>query len=399
MPPFWRNPRLLVTALMVLVIVVVLAVKALRGVAVEAVPAASGPIQHSIVVSGRVQAPSRVQIGSVVTGRVEQVLVVEGDKVEPGQPLILLETSELKATLAQARAAEASARARLAAVRELSLPQAQEAVEQAEAQLQFAESEYKRNRDLYDKGFISAARLQDLERLLTVARSQRDAARAQARAQGNNGAQALEAASRLQEAVAAREVAESKLTQTTIRSSVAGTVLVRSVEPGDIVSPGKTLLVVNSSSETRLSAQIDEKNLPFLRVGEAAVASSEAFPAERFKAELYYVSPMIDITRGSVEARFRVPDPPAYLRADMTVSIDIGVARKAQALTVPNAAVREAGGESVVQVLRGGRVESVKVETGIRTGDRTEILSGLAAGEAVVLTRDVPDGTRAHAGR
>ena len=323
--------------------------------------------------------------------------MVEGDKVEAGQPLILLETSELKAALAQARAAEASASARLATVRELNLPQSTDAVDQAEAQLRFAEQEYKRNRELLDKGFISAARVQDLERLLAVARSQRDAARTQVRAQGSQGAQGMEAAGRLQEANAARELAASRLAQTTIRASVPGTVLVRSVEPGDIVSPGKALLIVNSSGETRLSAQIDEKNLPYLHVGDAAVASSEAFPAERFNAVLYYVSPGVDVTRGSVEARFRVPEPPAYLRADMTVSIDIGVARKAQALTVPSAAVRETGGEPVVQVLRSGRVEPVKVQTGIRAGNITEIVAGLTAGERVVLTRDVADGARAHA--
>lgn len=394
-----RHRGLAIAALVALAIAAVFVVNAMRGTAVEVARVVSGPIQHSIVVSGRVQAPNRVQIGSVVTGRVEKVLVAEGDTVEPGQPLILLETSELNAALAQARAAEASARARLAAVRELNLPQSTDAVVQAEAQLRYAEQEYKRNKELYDKGFISATRVQDLERQVTVARSQRDAARTQARAQGSDGAQALEAASRLQEAIAARELAEAKLAQTTIRDSVPGTVLVRSVEPGDIVSPGKTLLVVNSSGETRLSAQIDEKNLPFLQVGAVAIASSEAFPADRFDAELYYVSPMVDITRGSVEARFRVPKPPAYLRADMTVSIDIGVTRKAQALTVPSAAVREAGGGPVVQVLRDGRVASVKVEPGIRAGDRTEILSGLAAGDTVVLTRDIADGARARARR
>ena len=399
MNPFKDHRWLTIAVLAALAIAGLFTLRTLRGDAVEVAPVTSGAIQHSIVVSGRVQAPNRVQIGSVVTGRVGQVLVVEGDKVEAGQPLILLETSELAAALAQARAAETSARARFAAVRELSLPQATEALDQSDAQLQFAEAEVKRNRELRDKGFISEARLQDLERLLTVARSQRDAARAQARAQGSTGAQALETASKLQEAIAAREVAESRYAQTTIRASVPGTVLVRSVEPGDIVSPGKALLIVNSAGETRLSAQIDEKNLPFLKVGDAATASSEAFPSQRFNALLYYVSPGVDVTRGSIEARFRVPEPPAYLRADMTVSIDIGVARKAQALTVPAAAVREIGGETIVQVLRGGRIESVKVRIGIRAADRVEIVAGLAAGDTVALTRDVPDGARAHAAR
>ena len=371
--------------------------KKAQGPVVEVVSMQAGPFEHSIVVSGRVQAPNRIEIGSVVTGRVEAVLVEEGAIVTAGQKLIQLETGELKAALDQARTAEASAQARIATVRDLSLPQSNDAVKQAEAQLQFAEDEYRRNRDIRDKGFISEARLQDVERLRTVAASQLASARTQARAQGASGVAAQEAGLRAQEARAARELAESKLAQTTIRASLPGTVLVRSVEPGDIVSPGKRLLTVNSSSETRLTAQIDEKNLPYLKVGQAALASSEAFPERKFKAELYYISPGVDITRGSVEARFRVRQPPDYLRADMTVSIDIGAGRKERALTVPAVAVREADGANAVQVVREGSVQTVKVEIGIRTGSRFEITSGLAEGDKVLLTRDIDDGSRVRA--
>jgi HlyD family secretion protein len=373
------------------------ATKNLQGPTVEVTRAQAGPFEHSIVVSGRVQAPNRIEIGSVITGRVEKVLVEEGALVKAGQPLILLETSELKAALDQARAAEASAQARVATVRDLTLPQSNDAVAQAAAQLQFAEDEYRRNRDLRDKGFISEARLQDLERLRAVAKSQLESARTQARAQEARGVAAREAVLREQEARAARELAASKLAQTTIRASLPGTVLVRAVEPGDIVSPGKRLLTVNSNSETRLTAQIDEKNLPYLKAGQVALASSEAFSEKNFKAVLYYISPGVDTTRGSVEARFRVPQPPDYLRADMTVSIDIGVGRKARALTVPSEAVRESGGTQTVQVVRDGAARSVKVELGIRTGSRAEILSGVAEGDAVVLTRGIDDGARVSA--
>jgi HlyD family secretion protein len=102
----------------------------------------------------------------------------------------------------------------------------------------------------------------------------------------------------------------------------------------------------------------------------------------------------VDVTRGSIEARFRVADPPSYLRADMTVSIDIGVARKDRAFTVPAEAVREAGGANAVQVVRDGRVVSIQVEAGVRTAARVELVSGLGAAEAVVLTRGIADGTR-----
>ncbi|MBI2509100.1 MAG: efflux RND transporter periplasmic adaptor subunit [Betaproteobacteria bacterium] len=393
-----RHPRLFFAAVIVLGVAAVAAVLKLQGPAVEVAHAIAGPIQHSIVVSGRVEAPRRVESGSVITGRVEKVLVEEGAAVDAGQPLILLETSELRASLAQARAAEASAQARMAAVRELNFPQSTDAVAQAEAQFRFTEQEYRRTRDLHGKGFISEARLQDAEKQLAVAKSQLETARTLARAQGASGVQAREAAMRLREAVAARELAESKFAQTTIRASVPGTVLARSVEPGDIASPGKRLLTLDSAGETRLSAQIDEKNLFYLKIGQQALVSSEAFPGQTFKATLYYVSPGVDVTRGSVEARLRVPEPPRYLRADMTVSIDIGVARKERALTVPAEAVRESGGVRSVQVVRDGRVESARVETGVRTSARVEITSGIGEGESVLLTRGIADGSRVRPG-
>jgi len=382
----------------VLGVAAVAAVLEFQGPAVAVAHAIAGPIQHSIVVSGRVEAPHRVEIGSVITARVEKVVVEEGAVVDAGQPLILLETAELQASLGQARAAEASAQARLATVHELNLPQSTDAVTQAEAQFRFAEQEFRRTRELHGKGFISEARLQDTEKQLAVAKSQLDTARTLVKAQGASGVQAREAAMRLLEAVAARELAESKFAQTTIRASVPGMVLERSVEPGDIVSAGKRLLVLNSAEETRLTAQIDEKNLPYLKIGQQALVSSEAFPDQTFKAALYYVSPGVDVTRGSVEVRFKVPEPPRYLRADMTVSIDIGVARKERALTVPAEAVRDSGGVRSVQLVRNGRVESVRVETGVRTSARVEITSGIGEGESVLLTKGIADGSRVRPG-
>lgn len=366
----------------------------LRGPVVEVGLVEEGPIEQSIVVSGRVQAPNRIEIGSVITGRVVRVLVEEGAVVAPGQALIQLESAELQAALAQASAAEAGAAARDAGVRELTQPQAADNVAQAEAQFNFAEAELKRYRVLRDKGFISDSRLQEQERQLHIAKSQLATARTGARAQDSNGVQAREATVKLQEARAAHQLAVAKLAQATIRAPVAGTVLVRAVEPGDIVSPEKRLLVISSRGETRLTAQIDEKNLPYLRIDQPARASSEAFPERNFAAKLYYISPGVDITRGSVEARFRVSEPPDYLRAEMTVSIDIGIARKDRALTAPLDALRENGSERSVQLVRDGRVQSVRIESGVRGSRRFEIISGVTAGDRLLLGRGITDGSR-----
>lgn len=387
---------LVVLAVAAAVAVAVLATRA-GGPRVDTAVVESGPLLHSLVVSGRVQAPNRVEIGATYTGRVERVLVAEGDRVRPGQPLVQLETAELRAALAQAQAAEAAARARLAAVADLSLPQASEGLEQTLAQLRFAEQEHARNRELRDRGFISDARLQDSDRALSVARAQVASARAQQRAQAEGGVQARETAVRLTEAAAAREFAQSRLAQATIRASLAGTVLVRGVEPGDIATAGKRLLVVAAAGETRLSALVDERNLPWLRTGQTALAASEAFPAERFEAQLYYISPGVDVARGSVEARFRVLQPPASLRSDMTVSIDIEVARRERAVTLPAAALREDAGGVFVLALRDGRAQRVPVSVGLRAGARAEITAGPQPGERVVLAREIAPGAPVRA--
>jgi HlyD family secretion protein len=241
-----------------------------RGPAVEVARAEEAPIVHAIVVSGRVQAPNRIEIGSVITGRVVKVLVVEGDTVEAGQPLIELDAQELRAGVAQAQAAESTARTRVASVGELALPQSTDALAQAEAQLRFAEADVQRQRALRDKGFISDARLDDSERLVTLARSQVESARTQRRAQGAGGVAAREATVRLREAVAARELAEAKLAQTVIRASVPGTVLaadlpatatdVATVEGKTVKVDGSTAGKVMINDATVVTADVDASN-------------------------------------------------------------------------------------------------------------------------------------------
>jgi len=158
------------------------------------------------------------------------------------------------------------------------------------------------------------------------------------------------------------------------------------VEPGDVVSPGRVLMVLARSGETRLVFQPEEKNLGLLRVGQPALVSADAFPEQRFSAVITTIAPAVDAQRGTIEVKLRVPSPPAYLRPDMTVSVDVEVARRPGALALPAEAVR-AGAEETpwVLALRGGRAERRPVRLGVRGVGYLEVASGLEAGEQVVL--------------
>ena len=362
---------------------------------VDIVTLAATDVQTSVVASGRVLPPAKVEIGATITARVEKVLVREGARIEADQVLVELERSELAATVAQARAALTRAQARVKSVQTLALPTAQAGLKQAEANLLQAERDDKRNRDLVAKGFISQARVEETERQLDVARSQLASAKAQAGAQGASGAEAQQAQSQLAEAVAALEAAQAKLAQTRIRAPGTGVVLERLVEPGDIAQPGRRMMSLALDGPVRLIVQVDEKNLPLITKGAVAMAAADAFPAERFEAVVNYISPGIDASRGSVELRLDVAKPPALLKSDMTISMDLQGPLLKQTLMLPADAVRQLQTESPwVLVNREGTAVKVAVKVGLQTQGRVAIAEGLKAGDRVILNREVEAGSR-----
>src|SRR5690606_13426621 len=134
---------------------------------------------------------------------------------------------------------------------------------------------------------------------------------------------------------------QAKLAQALIRAPAAGVVLERVIEPGDIAQPGRRMMTLALDGAARLIVQVDEKNLPLIKQGAVATAAADAFPNERFEAAVNYVSPGIDASRGTVELRLDVRRPPALLKSDMTVAIDIPGPLLKQAIMLPAEAVRE----------------------------------------------------------
>jgi HlyD family secretion protein len=397
--PAFRLPRIVlgIVAIGALSIASV-AFLARRGAAVDVARVEATRITQSVVVSGRVLAPAKSDIGAAITGRVQAVAADEGDHVKAGALLIELEQAELVAALAQARATEAAAQTHIRQWREVAAPNAGQLLAQAEANHRVAERDAARQEQLFKQGFIGEARVDEARRAAAVAKSQLESARSTAIANSAAGAERRLLEDQLMQARAARDAAAAKLAQTRIVAPAGGTILDRSVEPGDIVQPGKRLMTLAQDGSTRLTALIDEKNLALVKIGQAAIAAADAFPGQRFAATLDYLSPGIDVQRGTVEAKFGVSSPPAFLRSDMTVSIDIGVADKDNALVVPAGAVRDAGlPEPWVLVLRNGRAERLPVRLGARTPARSEIVSGVSAGDEIIVTPGIEPGQRVRA--
>lgn len=372
----------------------------LRGPQVDALVVQSAPLVRTLQFSARVATLSRVDVGSTVTGRVAQVRVMEGTQVRQGDVLVQLESDELRAALAQAVAAERQAKARLEGLRSTGRTAAQAARAQADASLQAASASLARVQQLVAEGFYSPAQLDEARRAVDVARAQQLGAQAQLQATADAGTEVAQAQAQLALAQAATVAAQARLAQATLVAPADARVLVREVEPGQIVQPGKALFSLALAGPTQLVAQVDERFLEQLQLGQPAWVVADAFAGQRFAARVLSIAPAVDAQRGAIEVKFSIEQAPAFLREDMTLSVEVETARRERTLVLPQAALRgPAGGDQAsVLVLQDGRAQVRNVRLGLRTLDAVEVLGGLKESDTVLRGHaSLQDGQRVRA--
>jgi HlyD family secretion protein len=308
---------------------------------------------QSVVASGHVEAPFRVNIGSQITGVVASIPVDEGQSVKAGDTLIVLDDREARAAVVQAEATLA----------------------RDQASLEKANRDAERLAALFAKGSAAKVTLDD-------ARTNVDMLTAT-----------------VKQDAASLVTAQSRLSYTVIVAPRDGRLISRDVERGNIVQPSNVLMKLSPVGDTQLVVQIDEKNLGMIKIGQKALASADAFSKETFAAEVVYINPGIDLQRASVDVKLRVPEPPAYLSQDMTVSVDIEVAKRPNTLLVPVASLRGMTNDKPwVMKANGWHARRQPVKVGLISVGKAEILDGLREGDLVLpATATIKDGARIRA--
>ena len=379
--------KIAIVILVIVIIVAYLSRNIILGKPVEAYAATIGDLTQTVVASGRVMTPQRISIAAETTGRVNAIPVLEGQTVKRGQLLIQLNDLDERASMAQATATVSQAEAKLRQLHEVALPAASQNLKQAQTNAEQAKKQYERTRELQARGFFSQAQLDEAKRNYDVINSQVNAARLQVKSNQPTGSDLAVAAATVAQANASLRLAQVKLNEDAILAPADGTLISRSVESGDIVQAGKELMVLAANGETQILVQLDEKNLAKLALGQKVLGSADAYADQRFDAVVSYINPGVDATRGSVEVKLLVANPPAYLRQDMTVSVDIETARRSRALTIPTGAIHDASSNAPwVLVVRNKHTVRQPVKLGLRGDNSVEVLTGIKAGEAVILT-------------
>ncbi len=293
-------------------------------------PLERGDLTVSVSATGNLQPTNQVDVGSELSGLVEQVYVQNNDRVVAGQVLARLDTSRLTDTLVQSEAQLASARASVA---------------QARATLQQAGANLKRLQEVFR---LSGGKVPSATELDT---GKADTARAVA------NVRAAEAA--VAQARAAVSSNRTNLSKASIKSPVTGVVLSRQVEPGQTVAapfnPATLLTIADDPSQMELQVKVDEADVGGVKAGQRATFTVDAYPGRRFPARIERVDLGANATKATTStgtatatastviaytAVLAVANPDLTLRPGMTATADIVTAEKPGVLLAPNAALR-----------------------------------------------------------
>lgn len=282
------------------------------------------PFARGLSAVGSLRSDESVVLRPEVAGRIQSIDFQEGQPVKQGQTLIRLDDSVPRAELAQAR-----------------------------ANLTLAQSHYRRSVELQDKGFVS--------------QQARD-----------------ESASTLKVQQAAVALAQARLDKMTITAPFAGTVGLRSVSVGDYVNQGQDLAPLEAIDPLKVDFRVPEMYLSKVGVGQRLTLRMDALPGQERTGEVYAVSPLVDAGGRSILLRAIVANKDAVLRPGMFARVQLLFSQD-KALVAPEAALSPSGETQYVYRVRNGVAERREVTIGERREGRVEILTGVAAGDQLVV--------------
>lgn len=378
-----RYRFLLIAVFFALVMLAWSGMQKMRGPALSGYQVQAQALVQTVVATGRVAAVSRAQVSSPITGVVVERRVREGDMVKPGDVLAILRADDLAAAVREAEAA-------LAQLQQATRPQAQASLREAQSRLAQASREVNRRRDLFQQKMITNESMEQAIQIETAARTAVEQALLANNAVGVGKASETAARARIASA-------KAQLAKTIIRAEVAGIVLTRNAEPGDLAQPGRVLFEIARAGDTEVLMPLDEKNLGVLAIGQAATCIADAFPNRPFPAKVSFIAPGIDPQRGTVEVRLTVDPVPEFVRQGMTISVNVETGRRDRALVVPNDVLFATNdNNATVWVIEDGRAVRRQVQLGLRGLIQTEVTAGLRAGDWVLtaIPANLTDGDR-----
>ncbi len=318
---------------------------------VSVVSVQAADIPDTIDAVGTLRAAETSQLAAQMMGNIVEVRVREGDRVQRGQVLAVIDEAQPRAAVDRATAADLAAQHEITA---------------SDSDFALAEATFKRYQTLYDKKSVSPQEFDEIRARYQAAQARRDMARA-----GQS------------QAKAALEQARTALGYTHIVSPFDGLVTEKKADVGTLASPGMPIFTVEDLRRYRLEATVNESDLHYVRQGQQVPVTIDALGDREFKGRVVEIVPAADPATRSFLVKAELPTDPA-LRSGLFGRIRFPRGQRS-ALLIPRAAVVERGQLQGIYVLDRNKIASLRYITlGKPSGTNVEVLAGLQTGETIV---------------
>lgn len=368
----------------------------------------------TVSANGSVEPEQSTNVSPKTSGRLQQVLVNEGDAVKAGQILAYMDASDLEGQRLQAEGQLKSAEASLALVRAGNRPQevaqAEAEVASAIANLRQAEEDWQRYEQLLQEGAISAQEA-------STYRTSRDSAQANVDAAtealslvraGSRSEEIAQAQAQVIQAEGNLATIQTQIEDATIRAPFSGIITARYADPGDFVAPTTSASSTSSATSSsiltlastyQMVANVAEMDIAKIQLGQSVTITTDAYPDRTFQGRVAQIAEQATVTANvtSFEVRVNINDSQHLLIPGMNGSLEFQVGERSNALVVPTVAiVRQDDGEGIMVMTPAGIPRIIPIETGLTVGNETEVIAGLNGNEQIVINAVPPseDATR-----
>lgn len=282
-------------------------------------------VVDTVTAAGTLSAHESVVLSSEIDGRIVSLSFKEGQMVKKGAVIVKLDDAEQRAAVAG-----------------------------AEADLKLAESRFRRAEELAGKGFISKQALDEARANLDIIRA------------------------RVREARVA-------LDRTVLRAPFTALAGLRKLSPGAYVEKGEDIVELTAIDQLNLDVSVPEVYLPLVKIGQPVTLTVDALPGQSFAGKIYAMEPVVDLaTRGAL-VRARIPNPSGRLKPGMFARVSADLGSRPNAVVVPEQAILPKGDKAFVYKVVQGKAMLTPVELGRRTPGQVEVVSGLNAGDTIVV--------------
>jgi len=335
-------------------------------------------VRRNVDIVGTLAAADEVVVSAETDGTVSRILADLGDRVQAGQALVELDREKRQYSLDQQKATLTRALATYGATEPGQLPPIEQTpdVQKAAAELDQAKQIYQRTQTLQQRQLVAQQLLDDAKSTLQAKQASYDAALQNAK---NLRAE-------IDVANASMKLADRQLRDTFIRAPFDGYVQKRLVSQGELVKAQAPVMSVVRIDPLKVEAEIPERMAPWIKTGSPMVLNVDAYQDRTFTGELTRISPSVNTQTRAFSFEGRVPNGEALLKPGTFVRVHIETSREDKVVTVPYASLQYRYGVNRVFVVNDGALGVHELKVGDRLGDRIEVLSGVKAGDQIVVS-------------